>query len=149
MSSSDQVSLNPIATKKKGIASDVDVYVGGRLRERRNLMGLSQEKLADSVGLTFQQVQKYERGTNRVSASRLYEFSSVMDVPVSYFFDGYKASHPAPAGMSDNEQASLVDDDVMSRKETLDLIRVYYSIPDEKLRQRFLGLIKSMASNFS
>ena len=65
----------------------VDIHVGARLRERRNLVGLSQSKLSESVGLTFQQIQKYERGTNRISSSRLYEFAKVLAVPVSYFFD--------------------------------------------------------------
>ena len=70
----------------------VDIHVGARLRQRRNLVGLSQTKLSESVGLTFQQIQKYERGTNRISSSRLYEFAKVLAVPVSYFFDEMPAN---------------------------------------------------------
>ena len=73
--------------KTKGVPSEIDVHVGQRLRVRRSLMGFSQEKLASLVGLTFQQIQKYERGTNRVSAGRLYELSQILDVPVTYFFE--------------------------------------------------------------
>src|SRR4051812_16255430 len=73
--------------KTKGTPDPVDVHVGQRLRVRRSLMGLSQEKLAESIGLTFQQIQKYERGMNRISAGRLYQFSKILDVPVTYFYD--------------------------------------------------------------
>lgn len=141
-----------VINEKKSQPNPVDIHVGERLRSRRNLLGMSQEKLADSVGITFQQVQKYERGTNRVSASRLWQFSKVLGVSTSYFFEQFsdkKPSVPAPAfGMADNAQdAFQTEEDLMSKKETLDLIREYYSIPDPKLRKDLFKMIKTMAAN--
>lgn len=142
----------PSARNKKGRPNPVDIHVGGRLRMRRSLLGMSQEKLAEAVGLTFQQVQKYEGGTNRVSASRLYQFSKILEVPVSFFFDQFSGEHDAilPAGgMSDNEQDPFLGEHYsLYDKETLDLIRVYYSIKDPKVRKDFFKIIKSMAENF-
>lgn len=139
--------------KTKGRSNPVDGYVGGRLRLRRTLLGLSQEKLAEAIGLTFQQVQKYERGTNRISASRLYQFAKILDVPVSYFFDQYEGSDHlaqplAESGLADNRQEAFTDgDDLMNRKETIDLVRVYYSLDNEKLRKDLFKLLKTMADN--
>lgn len=127
----------------------VDIHVGTRLRMRRSLLGISQEKLAETVGLTFQQIQKYERGTNRVSASRLYQFSKILEIPVSYFFEKFIESNSAqPIGytvLADNEQDILLDEEMLHSKETLDLLRLYYSFGDEKIRREFLKTIKSMA----
>src|SRR5690606_9876708 len=114
---------------------------------RRALLGMTQEKLADAVGITFQQVQKYENGANRISAGRLFEFSGILDVPVDYFYDGAKGAKKSVLGMADNDQASLGSDDVMQRKETLELIRVYYSIHSPKLRKDLFNLVKSMAES--
>lgn len=140
---------SPSRAGMKGRANPVDAHVGGRLRLRRALIGMSQEKLAEAVGLTFQQVQKYERGTNRVSASRLYQFSKILDVPVSYFFDQYKDSSADNfsygAGMADNAQEGFVEDNHLYDKETIELVRIYYSIKDVKMRKDLLKLIKSMA----
>lgn len=134
-----------------GIPNPVDVHVGERLRSRRSLLGLTQEKLAETVDLTFQQIQKYERGTNRVSASRLWQFSKVLKVPISYFFENYseKAGAPEPAyGLSDNEQEGFSGEgDLMEKKETLALVREYYSIPDPKLRRDLFKMIKTMAAS--
>jgi len=138
--------------KTKGAPNEMDVHVGQRLRVRRALLGLSQEKLAEAIGLTFQQIQKYERGTNRVSAGRLFELSKVLDVPVGYFFDqfGQSASERQAAfGMSDNEQAGFEGEDILERKETLDLIRVYYSVEDPDARKDIIKFIKSMASRIT
>jgi transcriptional regulator with XRE-family HTH domain len=138
--------------KTKGTPNEV--HVGQRLRVRRSLLGYSQEKLAGLIGLTFQQVQKYERGTNRVSAGRLYEISNILEVPVNYFFEQMDDSANAPAttayGMSDNEQAGFEGEspafaDIMTKKETLDLVRVYYSIEDPEARKDIMKFIKSMA----
>lgn len=138
--------------KTKGTPTDIDVHVGQRLRVRRSLLGMSQEKLAESIGLTFQQVQKYERGTNRVSASRLYDISNVLDVPVSYFFEQLGDS-PSSAGgaygLSDNPQEAFEGEDIMHRKETLDLVRVYYSVDDPEARKDIMKFIKSMAERLS
>lgn len=135
--------------RKKGKANSIDEYVGTQLRQRRSLLGFSQEKLAEQVGITFQQIQKYENGANRISASRLYEFSKVLDIPVTFFFDNYDQSEsPLIFGMADNDQSAFEGpDDVLKRKETIELIRVYYSIENPKLRKDLFKLVKSMAEN--
>ena len=136
---------------KKEQPNPVDIHVGERLKSRRSLLSMSQEKLADAVGITFQQVQKYERGTNRVSASRLWQFSKVLSVPISYFFENYSEKGDAKTlafGLADNEQEGfLAEADLMSKKETIDLVREYYSIPDEKMRRDLLKMIKTMAAS--
>ncbi|HOO50159.1 MAG TPA: helix-turn-helix transcriptional regulator [Alphaproteobacteria bacterium] len=134
----------------------VDVFVGQKLRSRRNLIGITQENLAEAAGITFQQVQKYEKGRNRLSASRLFQFSRVLDVPVSYFFDGFAASDSQigiQAGFAENDQDAFIgegddQEDILHRKETVELIRTYYGIADERLRKDFLKMLKQMAKNF-
>jgi len=142
-------SQKPEATKKKGRANSIDENVGMQLRQRRALMGFSQEKLAEQVGITFQQIQKYENGANRISASRLYEFSKVLDIPVNFFFESSNANESRMAsGFGEGDQAVFEGpDDVMKRKETIELIRVYYSIENPKLRKDLFKLVKSMAEN--
>lgn len=129
----------------------VDIHVGGRLRMRRSMLGMSQESLADAVGLTFQQVQKYERGSNRVSASRLYQFSKILDVPVAYFFEKYgegdRKSGILNYGMADNSQEPILNDDLLLERETHEILRVYYSVTDAKKRREILHIVKSMAEN--
>lgn len=140
----------PVATKKKGRANSIDEHVGVQLRQRRALLGLSQERLAEQVGITFQQIQKYENGANRVSASRLYEFSKVLEIPVNFFFEDYGSNENALglAGFADNEQMPFGGaEDIMKRKETIELIRTYYSIENPKLRKDLFKLVKSMADN--
>ncbi len=138
-----------MVTKKKGRANSIDEHVGLQLRQRRALLGLSQEKLAEQVGITFQQIQKYENGANRVSASRLYEFSKVLEIPVNFFFESYGSNENKNAlGFAENDQAGFEgQEDVMKRKETLELIRTYYSIENPKLRKDLFKLVKSMAEN--
>jgi transcriptional regulator with XRE-family HTH domain len=154
----DKAAKAPRKPRKASIArtgsdnpNPVDIHVGSRLRMRRSMMGMSQESLADSVGLTFQQVQKYERGSNRVSASRLYQFSKILDVPVAYFFDRYgegdKKSGILSYGMADNDQEQILSDDILMERETHEILRVYYSIKDEKKRREILHIVKSMANN--
>lgn len=136
--------------KKKGRANSIDHHVGTRLRMRRALLGMSQEKLAEQVGITFQQIQKYENGANRVSASRLFEFSKVLDIPVTFFFESYgTADLQMPSyGLAENDQSPFEGpEDVMKRKETIELIRVYYSIENAKVRKDLFKLVKSMADN--
>ena len=127
------------------IPNPVDVHVGGRIRLRRTLLGLSQEKLGNAVGLTFQQIQKYERGANRVGASRLYQFSNVLDVPVSFFYDDMasevKSNQP---GLSEGEREPF-DQEFFGRRETLELIRAYYGISSPAIRKRIYELTKSVA----
>ena len=132
-----------------GVPNPVDIHVGGRVRARRMLLGLSQEKLGDAVGLTFQQIQKYERGANRIGASRLFQFSQILDVPVSYFFDELPdavRSHEGQLrlGLSDQYQESL-EPDPLARRETLELVRAYYKIRDPRVRHRLFELTKSLA----
>lgn len=129
----------------------VDVHVGGRVRVRRTLLGLSQEKLGVAVGLTFQQIQKYERGANRIGASRLFELSRVLDVPISFFFEGMAPAVKKAAGgrrgrggLSDQGQEALKRDP-LAKRETLELVRAYYKISDPKVRKRLFELVKSIA----
>lgn len=132
----------------KGRPKEMDIHVGNRLRMRRSILGWSQEKLADAVGLTFQQVQKYERGANRISASRLYDFSKVLNVSISYFFDQYNEKQKPTSfryGFADTEQDKFLDTGKWYDKETLELIKVYYSIQDQKLRRNLVRVIEDMA----
>ncbi len=127
----------------------VDAHVGRRVRLRRTLLGMSQEKLGKELGLTFQQVQKNERGTNRIGASRLYELSKVLDVPVSYFFDDMPpevaGKRPGrPAGMAEAAGAAY-EADTLAKRETLELVRAYYRIKHEKVRKRIFELTKALA----
>ncbi|MAI07805.1 MAG: transcriptional regulator [Magnetococcales bacterium] len=121
----------------------VDVYVGSRVRLRRTVLGMSQEKLADQLGITFQQVQKYENGSNRIGSSRLFAISNILNVPVEYLFEGCHVE-----GSSVSEEVSEFDRQ-MNKKESIELIKFYYSITDEKVRKKVLDLIKSMAKGLA
>lgn len=144
------IAMSQSKRKTKGSPDKVDVHVGQRLRVRRSLLGMSQEKLAEAVGITFQQIQKYERGTNRVSAGRLFQFSKILDIPVSYFYEQLAAEGAVNQGLSDNGQEGFGGvEDIMQKKETLDLVRVYYSIDDEDVRKEMIRFMKSMADKFS
>ena len=112
----------------------IDVYVGTRVRMRRTLLGMTQTQLGEALGLTFQQVQKYERGANRISASRLYQTSQILDVPVSFFFDEL-----------DVEAMAWSPDDILPKRETLELVRAYYRITDSDTRDHLRKLFQSMA----
>jgi transcriptional regulator with XRE-family HTH domain len=130
--------------------SPIDVHVGSRIRLRRTLMGMSQERLGEALGLTFQQVQKYERGVNRVGASRLYDLSRVLDVPISFFFDDMpdpraNGVQVGVAGFAERPEGfGAPADDTLSKRETLELVRAYYRITDPAVRKRVFDLIKSM-----
>ncbi|MDO5641383.1 MAG: helix-turn-helix transcriptional regulator [Paracoccus sp. (in: a-proteobacteria)] len=106
---------------------EVDVHVGTRIRHRRWLIGVTQQQLADQVGIKFQQIQKYETGANRVSASRLWDISKALDVQISFFFEGLDAGRVT----------ATVEDDIMTNKEALQLIRAYYAMPEAQRRQIF------------
>ena len=110
----------------------VDVHVGKCIRQRRWLTGMTQQKLADLVGIKFQQIQKYETGANRVSASRLWDIAFALNVDVSHFFEGLEAEKPQPEKALDNIPADLSGD-----KEAMDLIRSYYAIPENQRRRLF------------
>ncbi|NQW00751.1 MAG: helix-turn-helix transcriptional regulator [Rhodospirillales bacterium] len=131
-----------------GVPSLIDLHVGRRLRQRRTLQGMSQEHLGESVGVTFQQVQKYERGANRLGARRLYQFSIILNVSVSYFFEDMPSGPQTdgiadPIGMADQPQA-VFETDNMARRETLELIKAYYQIADPTVRKRILELARSL-----
>ena len=145
------IDVKPSSDPLLGVPRAVDIHVGARLRLRRTLLGISQEKLGEAVGLTFQQIQKYERGANRVGASRLYEFSRVLDIPVSYFFEemndktvATRGRRIAPKELGDQDQAELASNP-LARRETLELVRAYYKIGNTKVRKRTFELVKSLA----
>ncbi|MCT4556510.1 MAG: helix-turn-helix domain-containing protein [Pelagimonas sp.] len=115
------------------MAHPVDVHVGKRIRHRRWLVGMTQQQLAERVGIKFQQIQKYETGANRVSASRLWDIADALEVPVSFFFEGIEAEGTeAPEAASDSVPA-----DILADKEALDLVRSYYAIPENQRRRLF------------
>ena len=123
----------------------VDVHVGSRVRLGRTLLGLSQTNLGDAVGLTFQQIQKYERGANRIGSSRLYQFSQVLDVPVSFFFDDMpEAAGGSPGGLSE-DAPSASESDQFIKRESLELVRAYYKIANPVVRKRIFELVKAVA----
>src|SRR5579885_1668948 len=136
------------------LSHPVDVHVGKQLRVQRIIMGLSQEALAKAVGITFQQVQKYERGINRMSASRLYDFARVLNVPVSYFFEGYEgqaqAASPAykykEGGVSEAAAGEFDHEQVLTR-ETLELMRCYHRIKNPALKRRFVDLLRAVSED--
>jgi transcriptional regulator with XRE-family HTH domain len=143
----------PSSTEREGRSSPVDVHVGSRIRLRRTLLGMSQERLGEALGLTFQQVQKYERGANRVSASRLFDLARVLDVPISFFYDDMpeEIGGAAPSSRSARTPGGFADaqdpfghDEAMHRRETLELVRAYYRIADPAIRRRLFDLIKTM-----
>lgn len=109
----------------------VDVHVGKRIRQRRWLVGMTQQDLGDSVGCKFQQIQKYETGANRVSASRLWEIADTLDVPVTFFFDGLQPSKDA------EQTASVIPGDMSEDREAVALVRAYYAIPEHQRRRLF------------
>jgi len=130
--------------------SPIDAHVGSRVRLRRTLLGMSQEKLGDALGLTFQQVQKYERGVNRIGASRLFDLARVLDVPISFFFDDMPDALGNPTRSGSRafgfaESQDGFEDDTLHRRETLELVRAYYRITDPSVRKRVFDLIKSLA----
>ena len=135
-----------------GVPSPVDVHVGSRLRVRRTLLGMSQTTLGDAIGLTFQQMQKYEKGTNRISSSRLYDLARVLDVPIAYFFDDMSsevaATSPVVGGGKAKKPPSY-ELDPMAKRETLELVRAYYKISDPQIRKRLCELTKALGTAVS
>ncbi|MEQ1929349.1 MAG: helix-turn-helix transcriptional regulator [Parvularculaceae bacterium] len=131
------------------MANTVDLHVGMRLRQRRRLLGYTQQKLADEVSIRFQQIQKYESGANRISASRLWSLSKALEVPVSFFFEGLTGDE-----LIDDDQTNGVHakngvrsiPDVFSNKETIDLVRAFYNLGEEP-RRRLLDLAKAMSGD--
>lgn len=140
-----------VYSRGSGIPHPVDVNVGKRIKMRRCMIGMSQEKLAEEIGLTFQQIQKYERAVNRVSASKLYDFSKALGVPVNYFYQGLD-DVKNNVGLPDNDQDGFdttdgLNEDKLSSKETFDLLREYYSIDNPQKRRDLFNIIKTFAEN--
>ena len=121
-----------------GIPNPIDVHVGKRIRMRRLFLGMNQETLANALDLTFQQVQKYEGGANRVSASRLSEMAEILRVPISFFYGDL----PQGDTQTPQEQESR---ERMERPETIELVRLYYAIEDPEVRQKFFEMVKAAA----
>ncbi len=132
-----------------GVPSPVDVHVGARLRLRRTLLGMTQTMLGDRLGVSFQQMQKYEKGTNRISSSRLYYLARVLDVPIEFFFDdmptAVAASSPTLGGVRAKKLPSY-EPDPMAKRETLEFVRAYYRITDSKVRKRLFELTKALGA---
>lgn len=132
----------------------VDVHVGARMRQRRTLLGMSQTKVGNAVGLTFQQIQKYERGSNRIGSSRLFEFAKVLDVPVSHFFDEMPSNVLAGRPMSGRGHKSFGEagtpfeqgKDPLIKRETLELVRAYYKIREAQVRKRIFDTVKAVGA---
>ena len=119
----------------------IDVHVGGRVRVRRKMLGLSQTQLGEDLGVTFQQVQKYERGSNRIGSSRLFRIATALGVPVAYFFEGAETKLPGFNPMPDG-----LEGDVFEREETQELVEAYYRIADPRIRKKVLGLARLLSS---
>lgn len=129
----------------------IDVHVGARLKMRRMIVAMSQERLGEILGLTFQQIQKYEKGTNRIGASRLWEIASALDTQVSYFYDGLPsrqneaAARPSPAlGLSEDGAADYVVE-FLSTAEGLNLNKAFMRVRDGKVRRRIVELVRALA----
>lgn len=125
-------------------ANPIDVHVGKRIRVRRTILGMSQETLADALGITFQQVQKYEKGINRVSASRLYEIGQVLGTPTSFFYDEYGSAEAVQTYGFAEDESGFESEDLKSR-ESMTLLKAYYQITDPKVRKKAVDLIKSLS----
>ncbi len=136
-----------------GILSPVDVHVGARLRIRRTLLRMSQTALGEAIGLTFQMVQKYERGANRIGSSRLYDLARVLDVPVQYFFDdmpaAVAASAPANTKRGRAKKPPSYESDLKATRETIQLVRAYNKIRDPEIRKHLFEMTKTLGARSS
>ncbi|MBD9374042.1 helix-turn-helix transcriptional regulator [Rhizobium sp. ARZ01] len=132
-----------IENKKK--PNPIDIHVGSRIRLRRTMLGMSQEKLGENLGITFQQIQKYEKGTNRVGASRLQNISSILNVPVSFFFEDAPGDSGNQPGMAEASSSNYVVD-FLSSSEGLQLNRAFVKIADPKVRRKLVDLVKALAA---
>ena len=128
----------------KKAPNPIDKHVGSRVRMRRMMLGMSQEKLGDALGLTFQQVQKYEKGTNRIGASRLQQISHILQVPVAFFFEGAPSLNPLPDGMKEAPSPAYVSD-FLATSEGLALTKAFTRIKEPKLRRRIVDLVEEIA----
>jgi transcriptional regulator with XRE-family HTH domain len=130
----------------KKAPNPIDKYVGSRVRMRRMMLGMSQEKLGDALGLTFQQVQKYEKGSNRIGASRLQQISQTLQVPVEFFFEGAPVLPSKTSGLEEAPSPSYVAD-FLATSEGLALTKAFMQIKSAKLRRRIVDLVEAMAGD--
>lgn len=128
----------------KKVPNPIDRHVGSRVRMRRMLAGISQEKLGEALGLTFQQVQKYEKGSNRISASRLQQIAKMLDVPVSFFFDGAPSGDMAMPGFADSASTTYISD-FLATSEGVQLTKAFTRIKSGKVRRRVIDLVEALA----
>ena len=138
-----------------GLPNPIDIHVGNRIRQRRTLLGMSQEKLAALLGLTFQQVQKYEKGMNRVGASRLWDISKVLKTPIGFFYEdmdqNVASQSPRTFSLSQNigfeEEATEFQSDPMLREETMELVKAYYKIPNRKVAKHLFDIMVALSKS--
>ena len=130
----------------KKAPNPIDKHVGSRVRMRRMMLSMSQEKLGNALGLTFQQVQKYEKGTNRIGASRLQQISHILQVPVSFFFEGAPNLSGRPEGMGEAPSPAYVSD-FLATSDGLNLTKAFMRIKDSKLRRRIVDLVEQIAGS--
>ena len=132
------------------LPNPIDVHVGKRLRLRRNILKITQKELAEMLGLTFQQVQKYEKGDNRVSASRLWDISQILGVPIDFFFEDIDEQialkSPRPKNKDQDYLAEIIDDP-MQREETLQLVRAYYKIHNRDLAKDLFNILQTLSKS--
>ena len=128
----------------KKAPNPIDKHVGSRVRMRRMMVSMSQEKLGEHLGITFQQIQKYEKGTNRIGASRLQQISTVLGVPVAFFFEGAPAFGPEGEGFSEDQSPAYVPD-FLATSDGLTLTRNFMRITDPKIRRRIVELVIAIA----
>lgn len=121
----------------------VDIHVGARIRLRRNMIGLSQERLGESLGITFQQIQKYEKGMNRVGASRLQAIANILNVPVTFFFDDMPGQSDDPRGFDEENETTYVVG-FLNSSEGIQLARAFAKIGDAKIRRKILDLVRTL-----
>ena len=134
-----------MASKKQ--PNPIDIHVGSRVRLRRMMLGMSQEKLGEQLGITFQQIQKYEKGTNRIGASRLQHIARVLTVPVAFFFeDAPGAPAQTPGGLSESKSVNYIVD-FLSSSEGIQLNKAFVRVKDAKLRRRIIDLVRAMAGD--
>jgi transcriptional regulator with XRE-family HTH domain len=132
-------------TTKKA-PNPIDRHVGSRVRMRRMLIGISQEKLGEALGLTFQQVQKYEKGTNRIGASRLHRIASVLGVPVEFFYEGAPHGSAATIGFAEPSSSAYMSD-FLSSNEGVNLVKAFLGIKDPKIRRKIVELVSLLSNN--
>ena len=124
----------------------IDSHVGRRIRLRRTLLGMSQEQLGSAMDLTFQQIQKYEGGANRISSGRIYKLSQALDVPIAYFFEDLEAGDGAEPGGAGVEGRAEFEDGKLLRRETIELVRAYFKIEDSTIRKQLYDMVKAAAN---